>query len=439
MRRATQVLMGALLLSLVTSFVPAVATVRSTEPAAAASPAKGLASGLAAATVQRAAWTPPSGALFNDPGIYRRQRVILARVIKSIRETARGESIRILVWNLNDRPVVRALINAKRRGVTVQVVVSGVVDNPNWDQLKANFNRNRSDDTFARQCRGACRSKAAITHVKIFLFSRVHRARHISMFGSTNLTTPAGNRQWNDLVTTRKAGLYKYWVAKFRQFARDRAVSSPYEVRSFPPFRSTLFPAQPRNPVLNELNKVRCRGARGATGNAAGRTVVRIAIAGWFDAYGQQIADRLRQMWDRGCDVRIVTTLAGRGVNQTMKQRYGRGPVPMREVTVDRNGDGIPERYLHLKALAVSGVYAGDRSASVVFTGSPNWSKRAQRSDEVWVRIMNKPGMVRHYQRHVNNLYASRYAHARTAGSARSPLLRSVGGETVVPDWFDND
>lgn len=432
MRRATQVLMGAVLLSLFLSIAPAGAVVRSGAPASVGD--RDTVSRLAS----RVVWTPPTGVVFNNPADTSQRRAILQRVIQSIKNTVPTGTIHVVVWNLDDKPVVDALIGAKNRGVNVQVVVSGIVDNPNWDRLEASFNQNTSDDTFARQCQGACRSSAKITHVKIFQFSRVNTASKISMFGSTNLTTPAGNRQWNDLVTTRNAKLYDYWSAKFQQFARDKAVSDPYEVRNFPPYRSTLFPAAPRNPVLSELKRVRCKGATGHTGNGAGRTVVRIAIAGWFDAYGQAIADRLRTMWDRGCDIKIVTTLAGKGVNQTLKQRYGRGPVPVREVTVDRNADGIPERYLHLKALAISGVYAGDTSASALFTGSPNWSARAQRSDEVWVRVLDRAAMVTKYRKHVNNLYASRFAHARTTSSGTT-LGRTAIGTTITPPWFEND
>ena len=252
------------------------------------------------------------------------------------------------------------------------------------------------------------------------------------MFGSTNLATPAGYRQWIDLVTTDQASLYDYWVQKFDEFAADEALPSPYEVRSFPPYRSTLFPAAPLNPVVDELQRVRCTGATGGTGNAAHRTVIRIAIAGWFDAYGSDIAKRLRQMWDRGCDLKIVTTLAGRGVNRIMRASGGRGPVPMREVTLDTNHDAIPEKYLHLKSLSISGVYAGDTSASVIFTGSPNWSERAQRSDELWVRILDRPGMVRQYRDHVNMLYAKRFAHTRAADGGTG-LRRSATGATITP------
>ena len=258
------------------------------------------------------------------------------------------------------------------------------------------------------------------------------------MFGSTNLATPAGYRQWNDLVTTHQASLYDYWVQKFDEFAADEALPSPYEVRSFPPYRSTLFPAAPRNPVVDELQRVRCTGTTGGTGNAAHRTVIRIAIAGWFDAYGSDIAKRLRQLWDRGCDLKIVTTLAGRGVNRIMRASGGRGPVPMREVTLDTNHDAIPEKYLHLKSLSISGVYAGDTSASVVFTGSPNWSERAQRPTSSWVRILDRPGIVRQYRNHVNVLFAKRFAHTRAAAGATG-LRRSATGATITPDWFEAD
>jgi phosphatidylserine/phosphatidylglycerophosphate/cardiolipin synthase-like enzyme len=412
MFRAVQVLLGALLLSLVLSFVPAGAVVG--DP-----------------------WTPPVGVTFNDPTVRGQGRVIVDRVIRAIQATPPGESIRIVVWNLDDRRVVDALIDARQRLVTVQVIMSAD-GNDNWLRLKADLNEDTTDDSFAHLCTGACRSSAGITHAKIFLFSKVNTATTISMFGSTNLTAAAGSRQWNDLVTARRPDLYDYWVEKFAEFAADVPLADPYEVREVGPYRSTLFPAAPREPVVDELDKVRCKGATDGTGNGAGRTEVRVAIAGWFDTYGSHIASRLRELWDRGCDVKIVTTLTGRGVNRVMRQRTGRGPVPMREVTVDRNADKIPERYLHLKLLAISGVYAGDTAASVVFTGSPNWSARAQRSDEVWVRILGQARVTRQYQRHVDHLYALRIAHARSR--ATDLVLRRAASEaTDVPRWYETD
>ena len=80
----------------------------------------------------------------------------------------------------------------------------------------------------------------------------------------------------------------------------------------------------------------------------------------------------------------------------------------------------------------------GNTAASVIFTGSPNWSARAQHSDEVWVRILGRPTATRQYQRHVNHLYALPFAHSGTSGAGE--LLRHVAsGTTGVPAWFEAD
>lgn len=374
-------------------------------------------------------WVPPVGVLLNDPTT-KDARAILSRVIRATDLTPRGETIRIVVWNLDDRRIVDALVRAKRRGVKVQVVVSGVVDNPSYTRLKTILNRNRTDQSFAKQCRAGCRSSASIMHSKIFLFSRVNGARWTSMFGSSNLATPAGARQWNDMVTLRSKGLYDYFVKIFNEYAADKSLAKPYEVRTVANTRVTLFPVGNRNPVADELRRVQCTGATGGTGTR-GRTKIRVAIAGWFDAYGAEIASQLRSLWDRGCDVKIVTTLSGRGVNKTLRARTGRGPVPIKNISVDRNEDGVPERYLHLKALAISGVYDGDTSASVVFTGSPNWSARAQKSDEVWVRMIERPGFVAQYVRKVNALYSSRDASSRR--TTQQPGVATKQGQVFGP------
>lgn len=420
MFRFARLLLGALAASLVLTAVPS------------AAPA-----GTVAQSDTPLPGTPTTGVTFNDPSSRWHHRDILDKVVRAIRATPAGEQIHIVVWNLEDKRVVDALLDAQQRGVTVQAIMSTQV-NDNWLRLVDGLNVVPDDDSFAYNCSRACRSSAGITHVKIFLFSQAGSASKVSMFGSTNLTSAAGARQWNDMITTTQGDLYDYWLQKFAEFAADKALANPYQVRSFGPFRSTLFPATPREPVLNELNRVRCHGATGGTGNGAGRTEVRVAISGWFDAYGSHIAERLRELWDHGCDVKITTTLAGRGVNRLMHRRTGRGPVPMREVTVDRDADGIPERYLHLKVLAVSGVYAGDTSASVVFTGSPNWSARAQDSDEVWVRVLGRASLTRQYQRRVDWLYTLPFAHVARVAAGTTARTTTTDG-TAVPRWFDND
>ncbi|MGA8255340.1 MAG: phospholipase D-like domain-containing protein [Nocardioides sp.] len=372
----------------------------------------------------RGAFTPADGVLFSNPGS-RDPRQILTHVIKTVRSTPRGEMIRIAVWNFDDRPTADALVQAFRRGVTVQLVVAGSVDSASFRTVAAELNQKKRDVSFAIKCKGACRSSRKVMHSKIFLFSKTGRATHVSMFGSSNLTTPAANRQWNDLVTVSAEPLYDFFVQTFIEYALDTPVARPYVREDIGRYRVYLYPSGPeRSPIFDELGLVECSGASGQPG---GRTTVRIAVAGWFDAYGEKIARRVRALWDQGCDVKIITTLAGRGVNRTLRSTRGRGPVPIRQLEVDNDGDGIAERYLHMKAIAITGVFDGDRRAKVVLTGSPNWSTTASTSDEILVRMTKTGGLAATYQRWIDSLYASPSAHLRV--SPARPVHASRGAD----------
>jgi phosphatidylserine/phosphatidylglycerophosphate/cardiolipin synthase-like enzyme len=382
-------------------------------------------------------FTPPVGALLSDPMIPGRKRLILNRVIRSVRNTAKGEFVRVAVWNYDDRGVANALIDAHSRGVNVQVVVANTVFNSNWIRTFNALNSSRHDQSFAIRCSGGCRSRS-ILHAKFVLISRVHKASDISMVGSFNLTRPAGYRQWNDMVTTRDQEFYESLVGTFREYADDQPLARPYQVTDLGKQKITLWPSIGRNNIRDELKKVRCQIPPAQSVNGQRRTRIRIAIAGWFDSFGTDIARQVRSLWGRGCDVRIITTLSGRGVNRTLRSGKGRGPVPIRRVTIDRNQDRVPERYLHMKAIAINGVFDGDADADVLITGSPNWSARAQRSDEILFRFLDVPSLVRQYSAHVDRLFGAPYSHRRTASE---PLLRRMAGdaETPLPDWFELD
>lgn len=379
--------------------------------AVAVPPGSVVADGTAMRTAQRqVGFTPADGVIFSNP-VGREPRQILTHVIKAIRNTPRGEKVRIAVWNFDDRPTADALVKAFERGVIVQLVVAGSVDSASFRSVATVLNERPHDVSFAIKCRGACRSGRKVMHSKIFLFTRSGDARHVSMFGSSNLTTPAGNRQWNDLVTVSSRALFEYFEQTFIEYALDTPVADPYVRDDIGRYRVYLYPSGPeRNPVLDELGRIECAGALGMPG---GRTRIRIAVAGWFDAYGEKIARRVKALWDAGCDVRIINTLTGRGVNRALRSAKGRGPVPIRRLEEDRNGDGTAERYLHMKAIAITGVFDGNPRAKVVVTGSPNWSTSASNSDEVLVRIIKSGGLAATYQRWIDHLYSSPSAHSR--------------------------
>ncbi len=202
---------------------------------------------------------------------------------------------------------------------------------------------------------------------------------------------------------------------------------------------------------------MKCRGALGMPG---GRTKIRIAIAGWFDAFGNDIAKRVRYLWNQGCNVKIVTTLAGRGVNRVLKAKYGRGPVPINRIGIDNNEDGVPERYLHMKAMVVKGVFGTSRRARILYSGSPNWSARAARSDEVLVRWWAGNTIVNKYIKQIDSLYSGPSAFGRTSTSGRTSAgtgldagldaAFNVGNDVLLdrytdptapalPGWFELD
>ena len=340
-------------------------------------------------------YSPPLGAVFSSP-LDGNGREILKQVYRSIQASPKGSTIRLVVWNFADAPTASALIDAKNRGVRVQVVVAESVRNKQWYRLRDALNANTGDHSFAVRCKNACRTDRYVMHAKIFLFSKAGERRHVSMFGSTNLTKAAGNRQWNDQVTTANKGLYEFFVQTFKEYAADRTVSKGKDTYDNGRYRVVLFPVPETNPIAQALEKVKCHDPDKARVDK-NRTVVRIAIAGWFDEFGIRIAQQVRRLWDNGCDMRIVTTLAGRKINRILKRRYGRGRVPIRQVTIDNDGDLIPERYMHMKSIAVDGYYDGDPKAHTLFTGSPNWSGEARSSDEVWVEVRDAKELVRDY------------------------------------------
>lgn len=272
-------------------------------------------------------------------------------------------------------------------------------------------------------------------HMKFALFSRVSWKRHVSMVGSWNLTRAAGNRQWNDNVTDSSWGLYRALRKTFAQLRRDRNFAPhPTNYRTGR-HHLQLWPTYRSNPIADHLRKVRCW-------HNGHRTKVRIAIAGWFDSFGQRIANVVRRTWNRGCSVRVLTTLAGRGINRTLKARYGRGPVPVKTLAVCCHSGGVPSKYLHMKAVAIQGKYGRNGGAKVLLSGSPNWSTRARRTDEEVLRIFNSGQMVRKYIRTLDRWFRGGVAHRSAGGSGRVPgpeLDPRLRFRDDLPGWFELD
>lgn len=399
-------------------------------------------------------WMPTPGPHFNIPRTDdERQWRIERQIIGAINHARKGSLIQISVFSLDRKVVAEALINAKRRGVMVRVLMNNHQNNRAMGMLHLRLGRDRTRNSFAYECTYGCRSLGENLHTKMFLFSHTGGARNVVMAGSTNLTFNAAGNQWNDLLVRNDVPkLYAAFSALFEQLRLDRpvrhdpyyklAIGENYELQVLP------YPDYGPNhdPVMLMLNRVHCWGARGGTGSG-GRTVVRISMHAWNDWRGGYIANKVRSLFAEGCDVRLMYGMASRNVRDIFATRTKRGylPVHINGYDTEEVGglDGQIDLYGHQKILVVSGNYWGDSSTSFVFTGSSNWNAGGAKGDEIIFRA-SSPTLVNRYRKNFNYIWENgshlaKYIPYPT--SARTTFFRTAD-ETVPspggPAW-END
>lgn len=344
-------------------------------------------------------------------------------------------------WNIQSKTAVDALLRAQRRGVRVRVLMSrsnaAAINNTSWARLdrglaRGNANRRESRHSWGRLCSASCRGRSGAAHAKYFLFSRSGRARNVVIHGSANLTSASTNNQWNDVYTTvNRERPYRFFGRIFSQMAKDRPVRHPYAAWSNGQDRFMFFPGPRRDPVMGLLNKVRCHGA---TNTESHRTRLQIAPDVLREERGMRLGRKLWEMWQNGCDVRVGYTIVGRDIGRMMRRpgQRGRG-VPMRHLVQDTNGDGMFDRYFHLKAMSIRGHVGQDRSNWVVLNGSSNWSGRGYRSDEN-VGVHWRKGLARRYEEYLGYWYSwpgFSSARSRYAMSARTTQVAVQEGRLV--------
>jgi hypothetical protein len=239
--------------------------------------------------------------------------------------------------------------------------------------------------------------------------------------GSANLTVASTSNQWNDIYTyTRNRAVYRFADHVFAQAVRDKAAHPTYAAKSFGTSRLIMFPlGSHRDPVMDLLNKVHCNGA---TNTRSHRTVIRIAPDVLRERRGMRLAQKVRYLWNHGCDVHIGYTVVGLDVGRMLRSSGGRGPVPM----------------------TIVGNVGKDRSSWVTLNGSANWSDRSARSDEN-LGIFWSKNVTQRYQDHLNYWYDNfphsasssrtnaRMATGAPAGSS-SQLVFGTGPDAVYED-----
>lgn len=389
-RVAVQVLVGSLVVALCVTLgleVPSRAT-SPTSATAAASTAPAL-------LPLRAPddFVPRVGAKFNHWNIKRMQNTIRRHVLRSVNSTPRGATIRWMVFSFGDWAMYDALVRAKRRGVSVQVL--GNYKNREtwapWRKLqqtlgtrKKRAGQDPERASWARQCVRSCRGWGGNLHTKLFLFSQVGSAPSVTMFGSWNPTWVANLRQWNHMDTRLDPETYQRYLGIFREAARDRPVG--YARWSSGGMAHMVFPRPgtraSTDPVNRDLAGIGCLAPPDANG-VSRRTVIRIGMYVFGGGRGTWMARRIRGLWNQGCDVRIIYGFMSARALSILNSRSGRGRIPMRQAV--KYEGGKPYRYLHHKFVAVRGMYDGQPD-NVVWSGSTNFSNLGFSADDLTVR-----------------------------------------------------
>jgi len=355
-------------------------------------------------------FNPRPGVTFNSPlGDRPTRRAIFRKVIRSVNSSPKGSEIRFFTWNFLTHEGTDALLRAQRRGVEVRLLMdaSNNEEIPNYPfrRLKTGLHHGNARwgkhrHSWARTCQHSCRGSRGVAHAKYFIFSQVGKVKHVVMQGSANLTLASTNNQWNDTVThTRDIHVWRFARHAFRQAARDKPVKHPFAAHAFGGFRLYMLPrGRSRDPVMHLLNRVRCHNA---TNTPHHRTRLRIAPDVIRRARGVALARKIRELWNRGCSIHIGYTVVGIDVGHLLRRQDGRGPIPMKHLVQDFDGDGEFDNYFHLKAMSIVGHVGRDPSAYVVLNGSANWSRLAAVSDENLGIYHNKAFTLR-YQDHLD-------------------------------------
>ncbi len=469
MRRtpALAVALLALITAATASVPPAVATsvARPTAPTAptASAASASLSAARSTAGQARVNYVPTSRAYFSYPNRKVDRMVIRNRVLRTIQSTWGGPrtpgglarsangTIRIATWSFKDWAIAKALVGARNRGVSVQVVAAKGAnkDSGPWRYLrrqlggrlyKPGHKNTRELVSFARQCSGACRGPGGTPHAKYFLFDKVgnSKTRYVVFQTSMNLTRFAYTNQWNQAQVMKSSRVYSDYQTVYRQARIGRPVGQPYRVRAISSAVYDYFFPRPgarsaQDPVMQILNRVACTGA-GSGGTANHRTRIRVIQYAMYGDRGVWLAKKLRSLWGRGCDVRMIYSLATRPVLQIMRSRSGRGPIPMRQ-SVIKNRSGEITSYNHSKWMTIGGRWGSSRNTWLTFSGSANWSLLAFGSDEQMQRIHSRAQTILHMQA-FNKTWSQKTSKVPPSGrllSARSAGISGVPED--APTW----
>lgn len=335
----------------------------------------------------------------NPPAFAGDDRTILNEVTRLIDNTPSGGTIRAAIHSLTANGIYTALINAKNRGVTVQVVEDGS------DEFEA--------DTSPRDLHAAlganhvfCGSRveggnygcitsdpSGIMHTKLYTFSQTKDPNgvlrsNVVWFGSANMTYATGSQTFNNTITVYgELDLFNKFNTYFGQLFNRNHYSGNnfYDANLARGYWTTATarvyasPEQDGDLVYNRLNDIvadsTCR--------------VRVAQSMIHDSR-PELVNLLVSLKQRGCGVWVV----GSSIESASLSK------------LKNAGIGVRKHSVHDKTILVFAKFADSvDNRSLIFTGSHNWTYSANyRNDEIFVRV-ESADLYTPYYNHFNDAY----------------------------------
>ena len=117
-------------------------------------------------------WRPRIGPVFNNPyGSDDARFRIERRILEAIRHSGKNDKIKIAIYSWDRIDMAKAVINARKRGAQVQILLNDHQVTRAQRMMKRAIGRNPNKKNFVYECVASCRGRRDNLHTKFYLFS----------------------------------------------------------------------------------------------------------------------------------------------------------------------------------------------------------------------------------------------------------------------------
>jgi len=414
---------------LITSFAPAMAAAADDSSVSDADSSSSAADDDSTLAPDTTGYAVKPGLVFNNPkGTKAQQLAIITPINAAIDHAPAGSTIRTAQFLFNIQSTADKLVAAHSRGVHVQMLIHDYPGSSQTAQMRKALGTDKTKRSFVTHCNQSCMaSTPSVMHAKFVTFSTSGSSRLVSMISSANIYSGNTYTSWNNNHTiVGDSTIYNSLKEFFNDMLPDKDNLNYYRTTTSGIYRTYEFPRAAKDGVntivwLDVLNHVTCTGTAPGYGYK-GRTVIRVAQWGWTDSR-LDVAKQLWKLHDQGCIVQVIDNNYNTSptVTATLLKKSAKYGV-MRVYTAAFNGNGGV--YVHHKVLAINGVWFGKKNTKVVYTGSPNLSNPATRSNnELMLRVLDDAT----YNAYAANLSLIRdkWTKPVTKAAATSPALEA--------------